>query len=100
MKNALLVSLMLALWGVAPASAEPSVTPPEQSGKAPDIAAEAAPDSDTKPSFGDKDPSLAPTSPSPQRYVAEIVDSLFFVGPAEFFAVELPSDPAGARAVH
>jgi len=100
MKNALLVALMLASSGVTLASAEPSVTPPDQSGKAPDIAAEVAPDSDTMPSFGDRDPSLAPGSPSAQRYVAEIVDSLFLVGPAEFFAVELPPDPAGARAVH
>ncbi len=78
MKNAFLVALMLALWGAAPAPAEPSVTPPDQSGK------------------------LAPSSSpsSAQRYVAEIVDSMFVVGPAEFFAVELPSDPAGARAVH
>ena len=52
------------------------------------------------PSFGDHDPELAGSSPSTQRYVAEIVDSLFLVGPAEFFAVELPADPPGARAVH
>jgi hypothetical protein len=97
MKNALLVALLLASAGVTPASAEPSVTPPEESGKAPDIAGEAAPGSDTTPSFGDRDPSLAPSS---QRYVAEIVDSMFVVGPAEFFAVVMPSDPAGARAVH
>jgi len=100
MKNALLVALMLAVWGVALASAEPSVTPPEQSGRAPDAAAEVAPDSDSMPSFGDRDPSLAPASPSAQRYVAEILDSLFVVGPAEFFALDLPHDPPRARAVH
>ena len=100
MKNALLVALLLAFGGVMSASAEPSVTSPEESGKAPDTAAEVAPDSDTMPSFGDKDPSLSPASPGTQRYVAEIVDSLFFVGPAEFFAIELPADPPGARAVH
>ena len=74
MKNAFLVALMLALWGAAPAFAEPSATPADQS--------------------------LAPSSSSAQRYVAEIVDSMFVVGPAEFFAVELPPDPPGARAVH
>jgi hypothetical protein len=41
-----------------------------------------------------------PVSASGQRYVAEIVDSLFVVGPAEFFALVLPPDPPGARAVH
>jgi hypothetical protein len=100
MRNALLVALMLAFASVAPAFAEPSVTPPVEEGKAPDIASEAAPDSDNMPSFGDNDASLAPGSPSTQRYVAEIVDSMFVVGPAEFFAIELPADPAGARAVH
>jgi hypothetical protein len=40
-----------------------------------------------------------PTTPG-QRYVAEIIDSMFVVGPAEFFALVLPPDPPGARAVH
>ena len=92
MRHALVVALMLALWG-PPAAAEPKVTPPDESGVAPEV----APDSDTMPSFGDRDASLAPSG---QTYVAEIVDSLFLVGPAEFFAVELPPDPPGARAVH
>ena len=34
------------------------------------------------------------------HYLAEIVDSIFAVGPAEFFALDLPADPEGARAVH
>ena len=91
MKNALLIALMLALWSVAPASAEPKTTTPSESGDAPDIVPDvppaAAPNSDAMPSFGDHDPELAGSSPSTQRYVAEIVDSLFLVGPAEFFAV-------------
>ena len=33
-------------------------------------------------------------------YVAEIVDSSYTVGPAEFFALDLPTNKAGARAVH
>ncbi len=33
-------------------------------------------------------------------YVAEIVDSSYTVGPAEFFALDLPTTQAGAKAVH
>ena len=33
-------------------------------------------------------------------FVAEIVDSSYFVGPAEFFALDLPTNKSGARAVH
>jgi len=33
-------------------------------------------------------------------YVAEVVDSLFFVSPAGFLALDLPRDPAGSRSVH
>jgi hypothetical protein len=33
-------------------------------------------------------------------YVAEIVDSSYTVGPAEFFALDLPTRQPGARAVH
>lgn len=33
-------------------------------------------------------------------YVTEVVDSLFFVSPAGFLALDLPRDPAGSRAVH
>jgi hypothetical protein len=44
----------------------------------------------------------APGSPEGQGagYVAEIVDSSYTVGPAEFFALDLPTHPAGAHAVH
>jgi len=35
-----------------------------------------------------------------QGFVAEIVDSSYTVGPAEFFALDLPTQQAGARAVH
>jgi hypothetical protein len=41
-----------------------------------------------------------PERPEGDQYVAEVVDSLFFVSPAGFFALDLPRDPAGARAVH
>lgn len=33
-------------------------------------------------------------------YVAEVVDSTFFVGPAEFFALDLPTTGPGIEAVH
>jgi hypothetical protein len=33
-------------------------------------------------------------------YIAEVVDSTFFVGPAEFFALDLPTTTAGAVATH
>jgi hypothetical protein len=98
MKHALIVALMAALWGAASVTAEPAVTPPEESGVAPDIVPDSAPAADSMPSFGD--PSQAPTSAQGQTFVAEILDSLFVVGPAEFFALDLPPDPAGAHAVH
>jgi hypothetical protein len=99
MKNALLVALVLVLGG-SPAAAEPGVTPPDQSGNPPPPVFEVAPDPDAMPSFGDQDPALTPGGGSNQRYVAEIVDSLFVVDPAQFFALDLPSDPPGVRAVH
>jgi hypothetical protein len=49
-------------------------------------------------------PALAQDAPAagsaPNRYVAEVVDSIFMVGPAEFFALDLPTNPPGARAIH
>ena len=45
------------------------------------------------------DHSAAPGSRGP-GYVAEIVDSSYTVGPAEFFALDLPTQQPGARAVH
>jgi hypothetical protein len=33
-------------------------------------------------------------------YIAEIIDSTYAVGPAEFFALDLPTNPPGATAVH
>ncbi len=40
------------------------------------------------------------TSGSRDGYVSEIVDSSYTVGPAEFFALDLPTTKSGARAVH
>jgi len=43
---------------------------------------------------------VTPSDDGGHRYLAEIVDSIFAVGPAEFFALDLPADPEGARAIH
>jgi len=41
----------------------------------------------------------APTTGRPGYFVSEIVDSTYFVGPAEFFALDLPASMRGAAAV-
>src|SRR5512147_2540395 len=55
------------------------------------------------------EPMMLPDNPAPQTpqqglpgdsYVAEVVDSTFFVGPAEFFALDLPTRGAGIEATH
>ncbi len=51
-------------------------------------------------SQGDDEPDSISLSEGGQGYVAEIVDSVYLVGPAEFFALDLPADPPGVRAVH
>jgi len=41
------------------------------------------------------------TAPSTRDwYVAEIIDTVYSVGPAEFFALDLPTNPEGSEAVH
>ncbi len=93
--GALLLPLALLLpsgpcsWSEA-ALAEPSPTAPDASGDAPEV----APVPDSMPYFGDADSDVAG-----EHYVAEIADSVYTVGPAQFFALDFP-DPAGARAVH
>jgi len=42
----------------------------------------------------------SPSNPNGNGYVAEIVDSSYTVGPAEFFALDLPTRANGAQAVH
>jgi len=41
-----------------------------------------------------------PTGLPADSYVAEVVDSTFFVGPAEFFALDLPTTGPGIEATH
>jgi hypothetical protein len=45
-------------------------------------------------------PPLDATPANPNRYVVEVVDSLFRVEPAEFLALDLPTSTPGARAIH
>jgi hypothetical protein len=122
----LALALVVALWlgpvGVSHARAEdpstPSETAPSESSVgAPDTQATPSGDTDATPSGdiqatppagdsaldsgdsgGSGDATPAPTSP--QGYVAEIVDSAFVVGPAEFMALDLPANPPGERAAH
>lgn len=90
----LAVGLLLGLGSFTPgAQAEPTPVPPSESGDAPEV----APVPDTMPDFGDSDSEAAPGG---HTYVAEILDSLFVVGPAQFFALDMPPDPPGARAIH
>jgi hypothetical protein len=58
---------------------------------------------------GGGEPMMLPEKPAAQvpqqglpgdSYVAEVVDSTFFVGPAEFFALDLPTVGAGVEATH
>ena len=43
----------------------------------------------------------SPTALPPGRFVAEVIDSTYFVEPAEFFAIDLPvTARSGAQAVH
>jgi hypothetical protein len=76
----------------APADSIPSdsdfLPPPDDTGTpAPDATAE--PPASVKAAAGDGN-----------GYVAEIVDSSYTVGPAEFFALDLPTKAPGAHAVH
>ena len=88
MKTFAAALLALALIGGPALANEPEKTP-EESGTAPDP----APVTDQMPSF-------EPSDPGGHHWLAEIVDSVFSVGPAEFFALDLPADPEGARATH
>jgi len=78
-----------AMEGPAPATSPTTeAAPPDDALKVPPV------EEDMKP-----DHSAAPANRGP-GYVAEIVDSSYTVGPAEFFALDLPTQQAGARAVH
>jgi len=92
------LALVLALWlgpvGVSHARAEDPSTPSET---APSESSVGSPDTQAAPS-ADNDATSAPASM--QGYVAEIVDSAFVVGPAEFMALDLPPNPEGQRAAH
>ena len=79
-----------------PAPAAPPVEgapPSDDAGSAPP----AAENQDAPAQESPAPPAAAPVKPG---YVSEIVDSLFTVGPAEFFALDLPTNQPGARADH
>ena len=81
----------------APAVKTPEQTPPSADKMDPSDGAITVPPAEGEP------PTTAPAPPagsSADGYVAEIVDSSFTVGPAEFFALDLPMNKGGARAVH
>ncbi len=101
----LLLALVLthsATGGDAAALAAPSSPGEDQPGGAPEAASLAqAHDPDAivpgETPLGEED--LLPQGDG-ARFVAEVVDSTFFVSPAQFLALDLPRDPAGARATH
>jgi len=74
--------------GLPPEAAAPDANPPDDAIVVPPI------EEDMKSGR-----SAAPGRSGP-GYVAEILDSSYTVGPAEFFALDLPTRQAGARAVH
>lgn len=91
----MLVLLLVAGWGAGAtvARGEPQPTPTADAGNAPEI--QATPE--TMPSFDDPD---SEDIGDGNHFVAEIVDSMYTVGPAEFFALDLPANPDGALAIH
>ena len=92
MKTALVATFALALLAGAPGAgfSEEPVKQPSEERKAPEL----VPATDAMPAFDDVE------TPAEHTYLAEVVDSVFSVGPAEFFALDLPADPVGARAIH
>ncbi|MGH7680531.1 MAG: hypothetical protein ACRENN_00925, partial [Candidatus Eiseniibacteriota bacterium] len=94
-----LVLILLAGWVTVAsvARSEPQPTPTIDSGDAPELGPEVDRTSETMPSFDDPD---SEDISDGNHFVAEIVDSSYTVGPAEFFALDMPTDPEGAHAVH
>jgi hypothetical protein len=92
MKTSLVAMFALAvLAGAAGVGfAEEPVKQPSEERRAP----EPEPVTDAMPAFDDSEALPEHT------YLAEVVDSVFSVGPAEFFALDMPADPVGARAIH
>jgi hypothetical protein len=81
-----------------PAPTTPSVQeapPPDDTGSTPPVQEASPAPAQESPA----PPAAAPAKPT-TGYVSEIVDSLFMVGPAEFFALDLPTNQPGAKADH
>jgi hypothetical protein len=100
---AVLLALALVLSSRATGGGTAWAEPPpgaSDSRLAPEPTTDQVPPVDENPAPPPSD--FPPGAPAGRRatYVAEVVDSLFFVPPAGFLALDLPRDPAGARAVH
>lgn len=100
--RALFLALGLFVWcgltGGASAWAEPGPgTPQDEVGNPTPNGAEPRPQQEENPAPA---PSGAAMFSAGSTYVSEVLDSLFFVRPSGFLALDLPHDPAGARAVH
>ncbi|MBI4364392.1 MAG: hypothetical protein HY568_03090 [Candidatus Latescibacteria bacterium] len=55
----------------------------------------------TEPPAGEPAAAMEPPAGEPDSgYIAEIIDSTYTVGPAEFFALDLPTNLPSAKAVH
>jgi hypothetical protein len=82
--------------GGATAWAEPSPGTAD-GGVEPPLRPDEAPTEDESPA---PPPSTFPPGAQGASYVSEVLDSLFFVSPAGFLALDLPRDPGGAHAMH
>ena len=92
---AALISVAVLAAGVSRAPAQDSETPPPPAADSSWTTQE--PVLESPPPDGLTPPELLPSG----RFVAEVIDSTYFVEPAEFFALDLPvTARGGAKAVH
>jgi hypothetical protein len=92
----LAAALLLTHGATGGAWAEPAPGTPDGSSDSPPKPDE-TPSDDANPA---PSPSQFPSAQEGATYVSEVVDSLFFVSPAGFLALDLPRDPGGTRAIH
>jgi hypothetical protein len=102
-----LVALVALALGLGPGSAfaeDDDVAPPPVEESPPPPGADREDDSGAVPSDGSTPPPsdvAPPPTEHPGRFVSEVIDSTYFVEPAEFFAIDLPVNARGGkRAVH
>ena len=92
----LVVATGLTLGGGPAAHAQTESIPPQS---------DYVPDSEPTPAPPEEAPDAGVETPGqpagePFHFVANVLDSVFSVEPAEFFGIDMPEDPPGARAVH